>query len=78
MTIKSKIRTFLMVGVCPMIAVTGFAQESAVRNISKIEVDEAKLREAVASRVLTWLTGRSSNNDYVSVGRLANFLGSSH
>ena len=45
------------------------------RDISVIEVDEEKLRQAVASRTLTWLTGSSSNNDYVSVGRLANFFG---
>lgn len=29
----------------------------------------------VASRTLTWLTGTSANNDYISVGRMANFFG---
>lgn len=47
----------------------------AVRDISHMQVDERLLRDAVASRTLTWLTGSSSNNDYVSVGRLANFFG---
>lgn len=46
-----------------------------VRDISNIQVNENSLRAAVASRTLTWLTGSSSNNDYVSVGRMANFFG---
>ena len=46
-----------------------------VRDISGASVDEDKLSQAIASRTLTWLTGSSSNNDYISVGRLANFFG---
>ncbi len=46
-----------------------------VRDISIMEVDKKTLNDAIASRTLTWLTGSSSNNDYVSVGRLANFFG---
>lgn len=48
---------------------------SALRDLSGHEVDEAQLRSAVASRTLTWLTGNSANNDYISVGRIANFFG---
>jgi len=48
---------------------------SAVRDISNIEVDVKQLRDAVASRTLTWLTGSSANNDYISVGRTANYFG---
>lgn len=46
-----------------------------LRDLSRHAVDEPQLRSAVASRTLTWLTGSSANNDYVSVGRLANFFG---
>ena len=49
--------------------------DSAVRDIRKIEVNERQLSEAVASRTLTWLTGSSSNNDHISVGRMANYFG---
>ncbi|MEM9785453.1 MAG: hypothetical protein AAF801_03065 [Pseudomonadota bacterium] len=48
---------------------------SALRDLSGHEVDEMQLRSAVASRTLTWLTGTSANNDYMSVGRMANFFG---
>lgn len=46
-----------------------------IRDISKVRVELRQLEEAVASRTLTWLTGSSSNNDYISVGRSANFFG---
>lgn len=46
-----------------------------VRDIRQMKVDEKALNDAVASRTLSWLTGSSSNNDYVSVGRLANYFG---
>lgn len=48
---------------------------TALRDLSGHEVDETQLRSAVASRTLTWLTGTSANNDYISVGRMANFFG---
>ncbi|MET1413752.1 c-type cytochrome [Roseibium sp. HPY-6] len=58
------------------LTVTAAASENAaLRDISKIQVDERRLTEAVASRTLTWLTGSPANNDYISVGRLANFFG---
>ena len=58
-------------------AITAGAETSApaVRDISSDTVDRNKLRTAIASRTLTWLTGSSSNNDYMSVGRLANYFG---
>lgn len=46
-----------------------------LRDLSNHKVDEPQLRSAVASRTLTWLTGNSANNDYISVGRMANFFG---
>ncbi|MEM7748168.1 MAG: hypothetical protein AAF346_07935 [Pseudomonadota bacterium] len=49
--------------------------EGALRDLSGHQVDDAQLRSAVASRTLTWLTGTSANNDYISVGRMANFFG---
>lgn len=48
---------------------------AALRDISGIQVDEHRLTQAIASRTLTWLTGSSASNDYISVGRLANFFG---
>lgn len=48
---------------------------SAVRDIKNHEVNVRQLEEAIASRTLTWLTGSSSNNDYISVGRTANYFG---
>ncbi|MEL6643340.1 MAG: hypothetical protein AAFQ79_05350 [Pseudomonadota bacterium] len=48
---------------------------TALRDLSGHHVNEAQLRSAVASRTLTWLTGTSANNDYMSVGRMANFFG---
>ncbi len=56
----------------PVVAQTN---ETALRDLSGHDVEEAQLRSAVASRTLTWLTGSSANNDYVSVGRMANFFG---
>ncbi|MEM8970723.1 MAG: hypothetical protein AAGD43_01490 [Pseudomonadota bacterium] len=56
----------------PLIAQT---DATALRNLSEHEVEEAQLRSAVASRTLTWLTGTAANNDYISVGRMANFFG---
>lgn len=47
----------------------------ALRDLSGHEVGEQQLRIAVASRTLTWLTGTPANNDYISVGRMANFFG---
>ncbi|MEL7026400.1 MAG: hypothetical protein AAGO57_04095, partial [Pseudomonadota bacterium] len=48
---------------------------AALRDLSGHQVDDAQLRSAVASRTLSWLTGASANNDYISVGRMANFFG---
>lgn len=63
--------------VVPALTLPLAAQDNlaALRDISKTQVDQRLLRTAVASRTLTWLTGSSSNNDYMSVGRMANFFG---
>lgn len=53
----------------------GMSIAKPFRDITKITVQQRQLEEAVASRTLTWLTGSSSNNDYISVGRSANFFG---
>lgn len=71
-----RIRSFLL-ALLLMSASAVVAQQTsgAVRDIQNIEVKERQLQEAVASRTLTWLTGSSSNNDYISVGRTANYFG---
>ncbi|CDT02113.1 hypothetical protein [Vibrio coralliirubri] len=46
-----------------------------IRDITREQVDEKALTDAIASRTLSWLTGSSSNNDYMSVGRMANYFG---
>lgn len=46
-----------------------------LRDITLEDVGERQLEAAIASRTLTWLTGSSVNNDYVSVGRIANYFG---
>lgn len=46
-----------------------------LNDLSSHQVDTQQLRSALSSRTLTWLTGTSANNDYISVGRLANFFG---
>lgn len=68
--------TTLMAGTIFM-SLPAAAKDNAevIREISDIDVDKEHLRQAVASRTLTWLTGSSSNNDHISVGRLANFFG---
>ncbi|MEM7517961.1 MAG: hypothetical protein AAF368_13685, partial [Planctomycetota bacterium] len=48
-----------------------FGQERSAR----LEESERKEYYAVVTRCLTWLTGGSEENDYVSVGRLANYFG---
>lgn len=59
-----------------LVAPVGAQTVSApLRNLSGHEVNEQQLRSAVASRTLTWLTGSSVDNDYISVGRMANFFG---
>lgn len=77
MSTKKQIYIALMTALFSTTSSPSFAKDNIqpVQDISQIEVDEDKLRHAVASRTLTWLTGSSSNNDYVSVGRLANFFG---
>lgn len=47
----------------------------AIKDLSDFEIDERLQLHAIASRTLTWLTGTSEQNDYISVGRLANFFG---
>jgi cytochrome c2 len=51
------------------------ANESMIRDITQERVDEKALVDAIASRTLSWLTGISANNDYMSVGRMANYFG---
>lgn len=48
---------------------------SQQRDISKMQVTEKQLLDAITSRTLTWLTGNSANNDYISIGRTANYFG---
>ncbi len=74
---KKQLWALLLAGTLTIASAPSFAENDrlAVRDISQMDVDEEKLRQAIASRTLTWLTGSSSNNDYVSVGRLANFFG---
>lgn len=68
---------FLAVFLCAVMPLSVGAQtgDRALRDLSRHDVDEAQLRSAVASRTLTWLTGTPANNDYISVGRMANFFG---
>lgn len=56
-------------------SVSAQEETNAVRDITSEQVDERQLRAAIASRTLTWLTGAPTNNDYVSIGRVANFFG---
>ncbi|MEM9837691.1 MAG: c-type cytochrome [Pseudomonadota bacterium] len=46
-----------------------------VRDILNEDIGPEQFRVAVESRTLTWLTGTPANNDYVSVGRVANYFG---
>jgi arylsulfatase A-like enzyme/cytochrome c2 len=49
--------------------------QEPLRNLERLEVNSKHQLDAVASRTLTWLTGAAEDNDYISVGRLANFFG---
>ncbi|MEL7345883.1 MAG: c-type cytochrome [Pseudomonadota bacterium] len=72
---RSKMRNTLWLAVMlPLMSGAVVAQET-LRDITNQTVTARQLEDAVASRVLTWLTGSSSNNDYISVGRSANFFG---
>ena len=51
---------------------------SAQKRDSRLEWSEKKEYHAVVTRCLTWLTGTGEENDYVSVGRLANYFGFVH
>ena len=44
----------------------------------RLSVTPRKEEAAVLTRCLTWLTGTGEENDYVSVGRLANYFGFVH
>ena len=59
--------------VSPPIAIA--KENNMIRDITQEHVDEKALTDAIASRTLSWLTGSSSNNDYMSVGRMANYFG---
>jgi len=41
----------------------------------KLQITPKKQQDAVLSHAATWLTGGAAENDYVSVGRLANYFG---
>lgn len=77
MSVNIKIPALIAAICLSGLAIPGHAKTELkpVEDISLATVDEDKLRHAMASRTLSWLTGSSSNNDYVSVGRLANFFG---
>ncbi|MBT5101720.1 MAG: hypothetical protein HOM77_07360, partial [Planctomycetes bacterium] len=49
--------------------------QDPLRDLGHYEVDSKLQLHAVASRTLTWLTGTAEDNDYISVGRYANFFG---
>ena len=51
------------------------AQDGPLRDLGRFRIDERLELHAVASRTLTWLTGTPEQNDYISVGRFANFFG---
>ncbi|MDA1223215.1 MAG: hypothetical protein O3B85_14430 [Planctomycetota bacterium] len=51
------------------------AQDGPLRDLGRFQIDERLELHAVASRTLTWLTGTPEQNDYISVGRFANFFG---
>lgn len=51
---------------------------SAQERDRRLEWSDKKEYQAVVTRCLTWLTGTGEENDYVSVGRLANYFGFVH
>ena len=51
---------------------------SAQERNRRLEWSDKKEYQAVVTRCLTWLTGTGEENDYVSVGRLANYFGFVH
>ncbi|MDA0935224.1 MAG: hypothetical protein O3C51_17410 [Planctomycetota bacterium] len=51
------------------------AQDGPLRDLGRFRIDARLELHAVASRTLTWLTGTPEQNDYISVGRFANFFG---
>ena len=53
----------------------GLATAQDRRLERKLELTPKKEADAVVTRALTWLTGGAEENDYVSVGRLANYFG---
>ena len=59
----------------PVVALDVSAAVTPVRDIRQLVVTERQLLDAVASRTLSWLTGSASNNDYISIGRIANYFG---
>lgn len=62
--------------VSALLAVGLVAQDAAERALArKLEITPQKEYHAVLMRALTWLTGGAAENDYVSVGRLANYFG---
>jgi len=74
---RNALNILVLIVLWPLVTPSVAAEENiaSVRDIRNTEVNEQKLLQAVASRTLTWLTGSSSNNDYISVGRTANFFG---
>ncbi|MEO0466750.1 MAG: hypothetical protein AAF216_09420 [Pseudomonadota bacterium] len=70
-------RTCLAFTVLASSPATVFSEEplTPVRDITTEQVDERQLKAAIASRTLTWLTGNSASNDYISIGRVANYFG---
>ena len=62
-----------------LLTIAGFINwafaNDALRDVNGTLVTEKQQVDAVLSRLLTWTTGSSRENDYISVGRLANFFG---
>lgn len=59
-----------------LVAAQGNGSARPARDLErKLQMTPRKEHAAVLTRSLTWLTGGTAENDYVSVGRLANYFG---
>jgi arylsulfatase A len=61
--------------ICVLAFFTALAPAQDLRLERKLEMTPKKEATAIVTRALTWLTGGAEENDYVSVGRLANYFG---
>ena len=73
---KVFVKNSILCLMCLSLSLHGIAQNKNVKNArKKVMNDDKKELDNLAVRSFSWLTGTSTDNDYVSVGKVAHYFG---